>query len=94
MVVSINTGASGTCNSGRVRGHSLPINDSEPCYTSQLHVTVSTDMIGKRITCVDDNGATTNEIGNFVIEQCHATIVTTIIAPSTGKVVIHVGILH
>ena len=38
-----------TCNNGRVRGYSLPTNDSEPCYTSQLYVMVSPDMIGKRI---------------------------------------------
>ena len=81
-------GTSIICNSGRVRGHSLPINDSEPCYNSQLHVMVSPDMFGKSIICVDDNGATTNEIGNFSIEQCHTAITT--IVPSNGKLVIHV----
>ena len=80
--------ATRSCNSGRVRGYSLPINDSEPCYTSRLHVMVSPDMIGKNIICVDDNGTTTNEIGNFSIEQCHTAITT--IAPSNGKLVIHV----
>ena len=83
-------GASGTCNSGRIRGYSLPINDSEPCYTSQLHVTVSPDMTRKSIKCVDDNGTIAEEVGNYLIEQCHVTTVTTI-APSTGKLVIHVG---
>ena len=67
------SGASGICNSGRVRGHSLPINGSEPCYTSQLHVRVmvSPDMVGKSIMCVDDDGATTNKIGNLssVVQQ-------------------------
>ena len=62
------------CNGGKVRGYSLPINDSQPCYTSQLHVTVSPDMIGKSIKCVNDNGSITKEIGNFSIEECHATI--------------------
>ena len=80
-----------TCNNGTVRGHSLPINDSEPCHTSQLHVMVSPDMIGKSITCVDDNGTTTNQIGNFSIEQCHAALVTkTAQSLSTGKLIIHV----
>ena len=87
------SGASDICNNGRVRGYSLPTNDSEACYTLQLHVIVSPDMIGKSIKCTYDNGATTNEIGNFLIEQCHSMIATTI-APSTGKYVIHVGILH
>ena len=85
--------ASGICNNGKVHGHSLPINDSEPCYTSQLHVTVSPDMIGKRIICAYDNGTTAKEIGNYLIEQYHATTVTTI-ALSTGKFVIHVGIYN
>ena len=79
----------GTCNDGKVYGHSLSFNDTEACYTSQLHVMVSPDMIGKRIKCINDNGSTTKEIGNFSVEQCHATIVTTT-APSTGKLVIHV----
>jgi hypothetical protein len=48
-------------------------------------------MVGKSIICVDDDGATTNEIGNYTIEECHTTTVT-IVAPSTGKLVIHVGI--
>ena len=82
-----------TCNNGTVRGYSLPTNDSEPCYTSQLHVTVSPDMIGKSIICVDDNGTTANQIGNFSIEQCHATIVTKT-ALSTGKLIIHAWILQ
>ena len=82
------SGASGICNNVRVHGYSLPINDSEPCYISQLHVTVSPDMIGKSIICVDDNGTTANQIGNFSIEQCHATIVTKT-ALSTGKLIIH-----
>ena len=81
---------SGACNSGRVCGYSLPINDSEPCYTSQLHVMVSPDMIGKNIICANDSGAIANEIGNFSIEQCHVKTVTTI-APLTGKCVIHMG---
>ena len=48
---NISATASGICNNGTVHGYSLPINDSEPCYTctSQLHVTVSPDMIGKKL---------------------------------------------
>ena len=86
-----NTSASGICNDGSVHGHSLATNDSEQCYTSRLYVTVSPDMIGKSITCTYDNGTTAEPIGNYSIEQCHVTTVTTI-ALSTGKFVIHVGI--
>ena len=84
---NMSAATSKTCNSGRVCGYSLPINDSEPCYTSQLRVMVSPDMIGKTIICAYDNGTTVNEIGNFSIEQCLVKTVTTI-APLTGKCVI------
>ena len=88
---NITAATSGTCNNGRVRGYSLPINGSEPCYTSQVHIMVSPDMIGKSIICVDDDGTTTNQIGNFSIEQCHAALVTkTAQSLSTGKLIIHV----
>ena len=89
---TISAATNETCNSGRVRGYSLPINDSEPCYISQLQVLVSPDMIGKSIKCAYDNGTTAKEIGNFSIEQCHATTVAPI-ALSTGKLVIHAGII-
>jgi hypothetical protein len=54
---------------------------------------VSPDMIGKSIKCAYDDGITEKVIGNNSIEECHTTIVTTI-APSTGKLVIHVGTLN
>ena len=79
----------GTCNGGKIYGYSLSFNDTEACYTSQLHVVVSPDMIGKSIICIDDNGTTTNEIGNFTIEQCHATIVTKTTL-NFGKLIIHI----
>ena len=88
-----NMTASVICNDGKVRGYSLSANDSEPCYTSQLQVMVSPDIIGRSITCTYDDGTTAEEIGNYSIEQCHAMTVTTI-APSTGKLVIHVGIFN
>jgi hypothetical protein len=52
---------------------------------------ISPDIIGKKIIkCIYDNGTIAEEIGNYSIKQCHTTTVTTI-APSTGKLVIHVG---
>jgi hypothetical protein len=47
-------------------------------------------MVGKNILCIEDDGATDNEIGNILIEQSCAMTVTTI-ATSTGKLVIHAG---
>ena len=83
-------GTSGTCNSGKIHAQSLPLDNQEPCYTSHLHIMVNRDMIGNSIKCVYDDGATVKEVGNFTIEQCHPTTVSTV-APSTGKLVIPVG---
>ena len=82
-------GTSGTCNSGKVHAQSLPLDNQEPCYNSELHIMVSPDMIGKSIKCVDDDGAIVKEIGNFTIGQCY-TVTATSVTPSTGKLVIHV----
>ena len=87
---NMSAGTSGTCNSGKVHGYSLPINSSEPCYTSQLHIIVSPDWIGKSIKCVYDNGTTTEEIGNISIEQCYTAVIT--VTPTAGKLTIHVGL--
>ena len=62
------TGINATCNNGTILGYSLPANTSSNCYTSQLHITVSPSMVGKKIQCVHDNGVTTDVIGNFSIE--------------------------
>ena len=61
----------GTCNNGRVRGYSLPINDSEPYYISQLYVMVNPDMIGKSIKCAYDNGTTAKEIVIVEMKSLH-----------------------
>lgn len=90
---NMSTGTSKTCNNGKVVGYSLPVYNSNNCYTSLLRITVTQDMIGKSITCVYDNGRTTKEIGSFSMEeiQCYTTTVTTI-TPSTGKLLIHAGL--
>lgn len=45
------------CNDGAILGQSLGIENN--CYTSQLNVTVSYDMLGKNIECVQDDGRST-----------------------------------
>lgn len=87
------SGTNGTCNNGRILGYSLPDNTSSNCYISQLCITVTPDIIGKTIECAYDNG-TTEIIGSYLIgeTQCYTTTFTTI-TPSTGKFLIHVGLL-
>ena len=75
-------GTIGTCNNGKVRAHSLPVDNSSNCYTSLLCVMVSLDMVGNTIRCVHDNGTTEENIGNYTISQ--NTTVTTI-NPFTGN---------
>ena len=36
-------------------------------YTSQLNITVSSDLIGKRVLCARDVGSTIEEIGSSTI---------------------------
>ena len=44
-------GAIGVCNNGAIVAQSLGVEDSY--YTSQLNITVTSNMIGKNITCVN-----------------------------------------
>ena len=46
--------AYGVCNNGSIVGRSLWTENG--CYTSQLNVTVNSDMIGKSIECAYDGG--------------------------------------
>ena len=44
------------------------IRDKDDCHTSQLNVTVSSEMIGKSIECIHDNGTAQTLIGSDLIE--------------------------
>ena len=48
--------AYGECNNGSVVVQSLRVEST--CYVSQLNITVGTDMIGKSIECIYDDGNT------------------------------------
>ena len=58
------TGTNGTCNNGAIMGHSLRFEDNH--YISQLHITVSYDLVGT-VECIHDNGTTTKTVGNYSI---------------------------
>jgi hypothetical protein len=54
--------AYGKCNNGLIAAQSLSVVDSL-CYTSQLNITVSADVIGKSIEChYDDSNTTTLQL--------------------------------
>ena len=52
-----------TCNNGSITGEAIKV--EENYYTSQLHVTVSLDMIGKSIECANDG--VTMIIGSSIV---------------------------
>ena len=57
--------AYGTCNDGAVEGRGLRVEGHT--YTSQLVVNVSTEMIGRGIQCVYDDGTVTHLVGMATI---------------------------
>ena len=50
MCIRDSTGTLKTCNNGAIVGRSLRVEDNSS-YTSQLNVTVSSDMFGESIEC-------------------------------------------
>ena len=75
-----NTGTLRICNNGAIVGRSLRV-ENNSSYTSQLNVTVSSDMIGESIECAHDHG-TTDTIGSSTLTAtgtymhgCHADLI-------------------
>ena len=58
-------GAHGSCNNGKIKGKSLRIENI--CYTSQLNVLVSAEMLGETIECIHDDGITEDLIGRATV---------------------------
>ena len=55
--------AHGECNNGYILGKSIRVVDGR-YYTSQLNVTISSDLVGKSIICFyDDNTGTKQQVG-------------------------------
>ena len=51
----------GECNNGSIQGYSVRAENG--CYTSQLSVVMTSDLIGKSIECTYDNLYNTTTIG-------------------------------
>ena len=73
-------GTNGTCNNGAIVGQSLNVEGN--CYTSQLHVTISLDLLGKTIECVHDNGTLTEVVGRYLIPTANTTTCLLYTSPS------------
>ena len=57
--------ASGTCNNGAIVGRG--VGEEDNVYTSQLNVTVSSDLNSQTIECAYDDGTRTNVVSTTVI---------------------------
>ena len=62
IVLFHSTTAQGECNNGAMVGRVIRTGNNS--YTSQLTVTVTTEMIGRNISCVHDNGVSAYVIGS------------------------------
>ena len=67
IVLFHSTTAQGECNNGAIVGRVIRAENNS--YTSQLTVTVNTDseMIGRNISCIHNNGVSANVIGSSVL---------------------------
>ena len=65
IVLFQSTTAQGECNNGAIVGRVIRAENNS--YTSQLTVTVNTEMIGRNISCIHDNGVSANVIGSSVL---------------------------
>ena len=62
------------CNDGAIVGQGLRVEDN--CYTSQLNITVRSDMIGKTIKCVYDDVNTETTVGSLRIVTTGEKLIT------------------
>ena len=58
-------GTVGTCNSGAIVGRSIRVENN--CYTSQLNIFVSPNVIGRDVFCAYDNGLNEVDVGNSTV---------------------------
>ena len=53
------------CNNGAIIGRGIRIEG--PCFTSQLNITVESNMEGESVECIYNDGTATSLIGNSTI---------------------------
>ena len=58
-------GSSAECNNGNITGRSLRVEGN--CYTSQLFVVYSQDLLGQSVVCAHNNLVTEEVVGNATI---------------------------
>ncbi len=71
-------GTAGTCTSGAISGNGTSVDTSgaEPCYTSELSVTVSANMDGQTVVCTRDATAMIGTDSLRVAGKQHHSVTT------------------
>ena len=65
LLHSANSTSQRECNNGAVTGRLIHADSNS--YTSQLTVRVSSEMIGRSISCIHDSGGATNVVGSSLL---------------------------
>ena len=66
-------GVKRTCNNGTIIGRSLSVKNGT--YSSQLSITVTSELIGDTIVCAQDNGIDICEVGMSVINDTGESLI-------------------
>lgn len=74
--------AAGECNNGSIEAHGLRVQDN--CYTSQLNISVTPNLIGKTIKCVHDNLTAEIVVGTLRVTTVGETKIFVILVNSTA----------
>ena len=66
-------GVKRTCNNGTIIGRSLSVKNGT--YSSQLSITVTSELIGDTIECAQDNGTHIYEVGMAIINYTGESLI-------------------
>ena len=66
---NLTDGAIATCKNGSIVGKSLRVDDYKHCYVSHLDLSFSSDLIGKTVKCIYDNGTSEIVVGSHIISN-------------------------
>ena len=69
-------GVKRTCNNGTIVGRSLSVKNGT--YSSQLSITVTSELIGDTIECAQDNGTHIYEVGMAIINYTGESLINSI----------------
>ena len=59
-------GVNGSCNNDTIIGHSFSA-ENNMSYSSMLNITVTSELMGSTVECINNNGTCTHEVGTVII---------------------------